>query len=496
MEQWVSKLGRFWMAVPASVVAVAWVASLIIFLPAGEDETATSASRASDVVADEDVLEELSAGALSNNEDDDAGPVDDSTATRPTIDLTAPVGDGSRGADDPATDETSNDETNDDVAPTGASEDTAQLGTAEQDTGAQQTSTASTTPNDEAATATPSTTTPEVVQQGADGPTTTSTTTPTSPTTSPEALALTAADEAPPAANGQGGEETASPRGRLTGVSLFADPTNTAAQWAANNPSDPRAGVIADQIGNQPIARWFGEWSGDITAAVSTYVNEAAAADSVPMLVVYFIPDRDCGLHSSGGAPSFDAYDAWISDLAAGLGDDPAIIILEPDAIAMNGCAGSGRNIALSNAVNTIKNNCRQCRVYLDAGHSNWVAPSEMASRLISAGLGYADGFSTNISNYNLTADEVAYGAEVLAALGNPTGIGQVIDVSRNGNGSNGEWCDPSGRALGVNPTVSTGVAHVHAYMWIKVPGEADGCAGSAGTFLPDQAAALANNRR
>ena len=74
-----------------------------------------------------------------------------------------------------------------------------------------------------------------------------------------------------------------------------------------------------------------------------------------------------------------------------------------------------------------------------------------------------------------------------------------VIDTSRNGNGSNGEWCNPRGRAIGSRPTTATGNNLVDAYLWIKVPGESDGyCNGgpSAGTFWPEYALELVRNAR
>ena len=273
---------------------------------------------------------------------------------------------------------------------------------------------------------------------------------------------------------------------------LFVDPTNSAAQWASNNSTDPRAGVIASEIGSQPIARWFGDWNSNVGADVAAYVNRATAANAVPALVAYNIVNRDCGQHSSGGAANFAQYDAWISSFASGLGNSGAIVILEPDALALNGCASSERNAALAGAVDTIKSACRNCSVYLDAGHSNWVAPADMANRLLAAGVLSSDGFFTNVSNYNATANEAAFGAQVLNQLGNPNGLGQVIDTSRNGNGANGEWCDAAGRAIGDDPTLQTGSATVDAYLWVKVPGEADGCIAGAGQFVPDRAFELA----
>jgi len=81
----------------------------------------------------------------------------------------------------------------------------------------------------------------------------------------------------------------------------------------------------------------------------------------------------------------------------------------------------------------------------------------------------------------------------VLDALGG-TGLGAVIDTSRNGNGApaDGEWCDPAGRTLGRAPTLSTGEARIDAYLWVKLPGESDGCKGAPGTFSPSYAYDLA----
>ncbi len=89
------------------------------------------------------------------------------------------------------------------------------------------------------------------------------------------------------------------------------------------------------------------------------------------------------------------------------------------------------------------------------------------------------------------TSDETVYGANVSQLLG---GKHFVVDTSRNGNGSNGEWCNPTGRAIGQTPTNQTGNALVDALLWVKTPGESDGtCNGgpSAGVWWPDYALSL-----
>ncbi|KUO14419.1 hypothetical protein AQJ91_46945 [Streptomyces dysideae] len=63
--------------------------------------------------------------------------------------------------------------------------------------------------------------------------------------------------------------------------------------------------------------------------------------------------------------------------------------------------------------------------------------------------------------------------------------LAMVIDTSRNGArpAAGHRACDPPGRRLGELPTTATGVPGVDAYLWVKPPGQADGCTAAAGTF-------------
>jgi endoglucanase len=114
-----------------------------------------------------------------------------------------------------------------------------------------------------------------------------------------------------------------------------------------------------------------------------------------------------------------------------------------------------------------------------------------MASYLLQAGIERADGFSLNVSNFVTTRSNIIYGIRISRRVG---GKHFVIDTSRNGLGSNGEWCNPEGRAIGAWPTLSTGHELVDAFLWIKVPGESDGkCNGGpkAGEWWADYALGL-----
>jgi endoglucanase len=273
--------------------------------------------------------------------------------------------------------------------------------------------------------------------------------------------------------------------------------------WVRANRSDPRRPLIESAIAERPAAVWFADFTpGNITGRVRAVTSGAAGAGQVPVVVPYTIPDRDCGGASDGGAPDLAAYDDWIDRFAAGLGSREVIVILEPDALSQTECLSAGkrddRYAALARAGRVMKAANPRARVYYDAGHSGWNAPADQAARLRAAGAASpasSDGIFSNVSNFHRTGDEIAYDRRVLAAMGAPASLGAVVDTSRNGAGApaDGEWCDPDGRKIGRAPTLATGAARIDAYLWVKLPGESDGCKGQPGTFTPDYAYELAD---
>ena len=287
--------------------------------------------------------------------------------------------------------------------------------------------------------------------------------------------------------------------GTLSGA-LYREPGTAVARWVAANPNDSRTAVIRDKVASQPASHWLSAFNiGTVQSEVTTYVNAANAVGQIPVLTLYGIPNRDCGGASAGGAADLTQYQTWVGNIARGLGGQTVIVILEPDSIALQTCLSASeitaRDQALRTATQTLKAANGNTKVYLDGGHSTWNSAAEQAGRLVNSGIADADGFYTNVSNFNSTANEAAFGRSVLSALsgrGVP-GKHQVIDTSRNG-GAAGDWCgdDNTDRRIGQYPTTNTGDANVDAYLWVKPPGEADGCRYSAGSFQPDLAYSLA----
>lgn len=249
------------------------------------------------------------------------------------------------------------------------------------------------------------------------------------------------------------------------------------------------------RIAEQPSAVWMGDWQTPDTArsTAQSISSSAHEANQIAVLVIYAIPGRDCGLHSAGGLPE-QSYLTWVQAVADGIvdGGGDIWVVLEPDALPQMGdCPGQGDRAGLLGGAARILS-AAGASVFLDAGHSNWRSVDDTVNRINEVGTEHLRGFATNTSNYNATELERAWGEQVASR----TGLEFVVDTSRNGNGSNGEWCNPRGMALGEPPAL-TGQAPMVATLWTKVPGESDGtCNGGppAGQWWMEVALELARN--
>ncbi|MFD8568206.1 glycoside hydrolase family 6 protein [Streptomyces sp. NPDC057694] len=285
---------------------------------------------------------------------------------------------------------------------------------------------------------------------------------------------------------------------------FWVNPDSKAAEAVAALEKDGKdtAASAVRKIAEQPSGEWLLPENAESQAR--GYTEAAQKADRDALLVVYNIPHRDCGNYSQGGAADGDTYRAFIDQVAAGIGDRPATVILEPDAVQhmVDNCTPGQfheeRYDLLKGAVAKLKS-LKDTKVYLDAGNAGWGKPEQIFQPLQRSGIDQADGFSVNVSNFYSTEDSITYGKELSAKVG---GKPFVVDTSRNGNGPytggdpNERWCNPPGRALGETPTTKTGDPLVKAYLWVKRPGESDGtCKGGpkAGAWWGAYAVKLAN---
>jgi endoglucanase len=285
-----------------------------------------------------------------------------------------------------------------------------------------------------------------------------------------------------------------------------------------------------------PTAVWFTKGTpAEVKAGVAETVRNAARWHTVPVLVAYNAPARDCSQYSAGGAASDADYKAWIDGFAAGIGGGRAVVIVEPDGLALlpsdcgqetsqSGPVTQGRFGNIAYAAKKL-GALRNTHVYLDAGHSHWQSVGTMTDRLIAGGVADADGFSLNTSNYQTTKGSQQYGSWISKCIAyvqkqggasancasqyypatatdestwgltdawyaaNVTATPDrhfTIDTSRNGKGpwtppadhpagDAQDWCNPPDRGAGPRPTTKTGNPLNDAFLWVKVPGESDG---------------------
>lgn len=275
------------------------------------------------------------------------------------------------------------------------------------------------------------------------------------------------------------------------------DPRRTRPLFVRADSAAATAGKAFARIARRAQPRWITDYyptpegARDVTRG---FVEQARQARQTPVLVVYNIPDRDCGRYSSPDDQITDPqYRAWIRGIADGLRGSKSLVILEPDAIAFIGdplCTGRGDRLGLLRYA-TKRLTRAGAWVYLDAGHSNWRQPADMARMLRQAGVAHARGFSTNVANVRTDRAEKTYARALVQQLRKRkvSGVKYVIDTGRNGRAlaADEDFCNPSTARLGRAPQLVF-QGSLDGYLWVKPPGESDGaCNGgpNAGAWFP-----------
>jgi endoglucanase len=177
-----------------------------------------------------------------------------------------------------------------------------------------------------------------------------------------------------------------------------------------------------------PQAVWFTSGTPkSVQQDVQNTVDRAADKGTVPVLVAYNVPGRDCSQYSAGGAATGDAYKAWINGFLAGLGNQKAVVILEPDGLALLptdcGQPDTYDRVALINYAAHALLRDPNAAIYLDAGHSAWHAVGDIAKRLVDGGAQDVQGFFQNVSNYQFATNSVQYGTWISSCIAYATTV-------------------------------------------------------------------------
>ncbi|CAK4622076.1 hypothetical protein LEN26_000959 [Aphanomyces euteiches] len=269
---------------------------------------------------------------------------------------------------------------------------------------------------------------------------------------------------------------------------------------AANQYPELRNAINA--IKNNPVATWYTDLGTNQVAQTLS-----ACSNSVPTIVVYGLPNKDCGeggFSNGGSNKNTQQYTAWVQTLVNQVGNKEVIYILEPDAVGLTSTGGCGVTNGYQNnlkvALGLLSSN-PNAHIYVDV--ASWASQSQAISILNDLKkAGRLQGIAINTSNYRATSELTSLCSIFSAGTG---GLKCVFDTSRNFNGaSSNEWCNSRFGGIGAPPTSNTGNPLVDYYLWIKIPGESDGqCTGqsadamigpAAGAFFYDDFKTLWNN--
>jgi hypothetical protein len=260
----------------------------------------------------------------------------------------------------------------------------------------------------------------------------------------------------------------------------------------------------------QPTVFWFNDVApvDDITRRLRAYVDDAQDGDPstlVQMAVFRLWPEGEAQKHKPLSLAERARYRRWIDNAARGIGSARVAMVLEPDlAVALTGWRPAVR-LRLARYAAQVFSSLPRTTVYLDAGASDWLSVPKAVDMLRAAGIRYVRGFALGATHYTGTAAEIAYGTELVAALGRagfrnrhfvidtadngrPFTWTQYWDKHPNGDFDNAEECRTRDErqcvTLGIPPTSAVGAAglglsprrraqareHVDAYLWFSRP--------------------------
>jgi endoglucanase len=243
----------------------------------------------------------------------------------------------------------------------------------------------------------------------------------------------------------------ASVAAKSAGGGLFVPKPNKGAEQqiaALTAAGDTTAADAIRAMIDTPQAVWFTAGTPkSVRQDARRITKQAAAKNTVPVLVAYNIPFRDCAQFSAGGATTRTEYEAWIDGFASGIGKRRAIVLLEPDGLgiipwydpygsadgsnALEWCqpaeadpatAASDRFAMLDHAVDVLAD-LPNVTTYLDGTHSAWLGSGDIAQRLVLAGVADAAGFYLNVSNYQFSVNNVEYGSWISSCIAYATAV-------------------------------------------------------------------------
>lgn len=220
-------------------------------------------------------------------------------------------------------------------------------------------------------------------------------------------------------------------------------------QDQASGPYVAATGVrkaLLAKIGERPRTKWLGGWIPDtkIRKQVEKYIAGSQAGDPtklVQIAVFRMKPWEQQACRRKSTLPERRSYRSWIRQLAAGIGETPTLVVMQPDGpflwcvpdLAVKSRLLTYATQTLSSLPNT--------HVYIDAGAADWCQkghgndPERCAAILKRTGITYARGFALDSTHYTGPSDNIVHGKQIVDIL-RRDGYGTkhfIIDTAKSG---------------------------------------------------------------
>ena len=199
-------------------------------------------------------------------------------------------------------------------------------------------------------------------------------------------------------------EAGAAPGNPLAEKAQFRAPTPRldAAVAQAETDGDTDAARILARLAEVPTGIWLTPErspAGVVGPEVTGLVQQAGGR-SVPVFVVYGIPDRDCTGQLSAGGLDAESYLPWVEEIATAAGNG-SVAVLEPDALARR--PGVRRRRPAPRPAPPARWRCSTPPASPPTstpGTPTGARPRRWPTCSTQVGVGDVRGFATNVSNY------------------------------------------------------------------------------------------------
>jgi len=203
--------------------------------------------------------------------------------------------------------------------------------------------------------------------------------------------------------------------------------------------------TVLGKLALQPRAMWLGYWFKVSQVRAETAATVAASQNGNPNVLTEFATfelhpwEQKRTTNGPWYAPkgvswNVSSDESWYRNMAAGIGSARALVIVQVDLPFAYNVSSTKPEQIDTYAAKVLSAN-PHTTVYIDGGTVGWLTPAHDAQLLVNNGIRYARGFALDDTDYDPTAKEDLFGAQVIAALAKlgVTGKHFIVDTDENG---------------------------------------------------------------